>query len=222
MAQGTQVETRTGHEEGAAGVLPQGAVRIDVAYAEKGRVKALGARWDPGVKSWYVPEGVELGGFDEWLPLDLDAERRDLGLGDAAQGPQVGVALLGLRLPCWKCNRDTVTMVGLRRGETDLLLLDTELGKRAGRALLPETVRVAASVGRVERRFIRKLGRRALANGCHWCDALQADRRLFAEDMAQVLSAGSEALEPLVTAEIPLDLWERLRTEHAPGESAVP
>lgn len=201
--------------EDATGVLPEGAVRIDVTYAEKDRAKALGAQWDPRAKSWYVPEGVEVEGFAEWLPVDLDAERADLGLDVAAQGPQVEVALLGLRLPCWKCNRATACLVGLQQGEADLFLLDSELGKRVARALLPEAVRTAANVGRIEKRFLRKLNRRGLASGCHWCGALQGDHRLFAEDMAEVLTPGSAGLEHLVTADIPVGLWERLQSEHA-------
>lgn len=203
MAQATQVED-------VAGVLPEGAVRIDVPYAERGRAKGRGARWDPGVRSWYVPQGVALEGFAEWLPVDLEAERRELGLGGERQGPQVEVALMGLRLPCWKCSRATVSPVAVQRGGAELLLLDFELGKRAARALLPEPVRVAANVGTITRRHLRRVNRHGLGIGCHWCDALQADHRLFSEDLAEILTAGSEALEPLVTADLPQPLWERL------------
>lgn len=196
--------------EDAAGVLPEGAVRIDVAYAERGRAKGRGARWDPGIRSWYVPQGVALDAFAEWLPMDLEAERRALGLQDTAQGPQVQVALLGLRLPCWKCDRPTLNPVALQQDPSELLLLDFEFGKRVARALLPEHVRVAANAGPIARRHVRRVNRHCLAIGCHWCDALQADHKLFAEDMAEVLAAGSQALEPLVAADLPLALWERL------------
>jgi len=223
MVQVTQVEPGAGQEEGVAGTLPDGAVRIDVAYAEKGRVKALGARWDPGVRSWYIPEGLDLDGFAEWLPLDLDAERARLGFGNPPRGPQAEVALLGLRLPCWKCDRPTVSAVGLQQGEGAVLLLDSQLGKRVARALLPEAVQVAGNVGRIDQRFIRKLKRRCLANGCHWCAALQADHRLFGEDMAALLSPGSPALEHLVNADIPVDLWQRLQVAHEDdSEAALP
>lgn len=215
MVQATQVEAGARQEDGAAAVLPEGAVRIAVAYAEKGRAKALGARWDPQVRTWYVPAGVALGEFAEWLPVDLDAERVDLGLEAGAQGLRVGIALLGSRQPCWKCNRSTASVVALRREDADLLLLDFEFAKRVARALLPEPVRVAANVGIIEKRFVRKLGRRALSNGCHWCDALQSDHRLFAEDLHEVLTATPEALEELVNADIPVDLWDRMEVARA-------
>ncbi|EJE50478.1 exonuclease VII, large subunit [Acidovorax sp. CF316] len=38
------------------------------SFADKDRVKALGARWDPTRRQWYVPEGRELAPFAQWLP----------------------------------------------------------------------------------------------------------------------------------------------------------
>nr|WP_232102429.1 DUF5710 domain-containing protein [Stutzerimonas stutzeri] len=32
---------------------------MKVPFAEKDEAKALGARWDPQAKVWYVPEGNE-------------------------------------------------------------------------------------------------------------------------------------------------------------------
>lgn len=214
MAQAVQVEDM-------AGALPEGAVPIDVAYAEKDRAKAQGARWDTGLKSWYVPAGVDLEGFGEWLPVDVDAERADLGIDDTEAGPRVTARLLGMRLPCWKCDRSTVSVVGLQQGDADLLLLDSELGKRVARALLTEAVMVAANVGKIEKRYVKKLNRRCVTIGCHWCDALQADKRLFADDMAEVLSAGSPALEELVTADLPVGLWQRVEAARVEQETAA-
>lgn len=42
-------------------------------FNEKDQVKALGARWDPGRRQWYVPEGRDLAPFAAWLPADLQA-----------------------------------------------------------------------------------------------------------------------------------------------------
>lgn len=38
------------------------------SFRDKDRVKALGARWDPAQRQWYVPEGLALTPFAEWLP----------------------------------------------------------------------------------------------------------------------------------------------------------
>lgn len=40
-------------------------------YQDKDHVKALGARWDPARRQWYVPSGRDLAAFAAWLPADL-------------------------------------------------------------------------------------------------------------------------------------------------------
>ena len=40
---------------------------LKVPYAEKDEAKALGARWNPTRKSWYVPDGVAVEPFAKWL-----------------------------------------------------------------------------------------------------------------------------------------------------------
>lgn len=44
--------------------------RIDlvVPFSEKDEAKSLGAKWDPSLKTWYVPEGVAVGALVRWLP----------------------------------------------------------------------------------------------------------------------------------------------------------
>ena len=37
------------------------------SFADKDRVKALGARWDPTRRQWFVPEGRDLTPFAQWL-----------------------------------------------------------------------------------------------------------------------------------------------------------
>lgn len=46
---------------------------LNVPYAEKDEAKALGARWDPQKKTWYIPEGVEIGMLKKWLPPPVHA-----------------------------------------------------------------------------------------------------------------------------------------------------
>jgi hypothetical protein len=43
---------------------------LNVPYAEKDEARALGARWNPGRKKWYVPAGVPLEPFEKWLDKD--------------------------------------------------------------------------------------------------------------------------------------------------------
>ena len=39
---------------------------INVPFREKNAAKALGAAWDRGLQSWYIPEGVDSAPFDQW------------------------------------------------------------------------------------------------------------------------------------------------------------
>lgn len=39
---------------------------LKVPFAEKDQAKALGARWDPARKCWYVPDGKDLAAFARW------------------------------------------------------------------------------------------------------------------------------------------------------------
>lgn len=44
---------------------------LDVPYADKDKVKALGARWDPAIRKWYCPDGIDLRLFKRWVPKHL-------------------------------------------------------------------------------------------------------------------------------------------------------
>ena len=50
---------------------------LNVPYAEKDEARALGARWNPGRKRWYVPAGVALDPFQKWLKEDASGGRVD-------------------------------------------------------------------------------------------------------------------------------------------------
>lgn len=39
---------------------------LNVPYAEKDEAKALGARWNPTKRRWYVPDGVATAAFAKW------------------------------------------------------------------------------------------------------------------------------------------------------------
>jgi hypothetical protein len=47
----------------------------NVPYAENGAVKALGAKWDPTRRTWYVPPGVDINKFAYWKP-EIEAWNR--------------------------------------------------------------------------------------------------------------------------------------------------
>lgn len=59
---------------------------LNVPYAEKDEARALGARWNPGRKRWYVPAGVALEPFQKWLKEGAPAGRSDSAVAKLAVG----------------------------------------------------------------------------------------------------------------------------------------
>ncbi len=41
---------------------------LAVPLEQKERAKALGARWDPARRAWYVPDGIDLTPLLRWVP----------------------------------------------------------------------------------------------------------------------------------------------------------
>jgi hypothetical protein len=52
-------------------------IYLAVPYAQKDAAKALGAKWDPAHKKWYVPATMDITPFAKWhseaLTLELSA-----------------------------------------------------------------------------------------------------------------------------------------------------
>lgn len=46
-------------------------INLNCPFEERNQVKALGARWDPALKVWYVVNPPDLYPFARWLPLDI-------------------------------------------------------------------------------------------------------------------------------------------------------
>lgn len=42
-------------------------ILLKVPYAEKDEAKALGARWNPTRKCWYIPDGKDNAPFARWI-----------------------------------------------------------------------------------------------------------------------------------------------------------
>lgn len=48
-------------------------IYLNVPYAEKDAAKALGARWDPSRKQWYVPADKDITPFSKWQTMATSA-----------------------------------------------------------------------------------------------------------------------------------------------------
>jgi exodeoxyribonuclease VII large subunit len=65
---------------------------LKASYQDRSRVKELGARWNPELKTWYVPEGMDLAPFAQWLPSKLPQAL------DAAPGADLALPAKGMAL----------------------------------------------------------------------------------------------------------------------------
>lgn len=76
--QGMQQQQQQGQEAPAHGQDQEAAVQrvpvmsptktyLAVTYPERGEAKALGAKWDKAVRSWYVPAKTDLAPFSKWM-----------------------------------------------------------------------------------------------------------------------------------------------------------
>jgi hypothetical protein len=49
--------------------LKPGRVYLTVPFSEGARVRALGARWDPGIRLWWISATTDRAPFAEWQPF---------------------------------------------------------------------------------------------------------------------------------------------------------
>jgi hypothetical protein len=71
---------------------------LTVPYAEKDEAKALGARWDPTRKCWYVQDAKDLAAFGRWLPQGGAAAPATAAA--PARAPRTGPAQLAPHCGC--------------------------------------------------------------------------------------------------------------------------
>lgn len=47
-------------------------INLTTPFSERNKVKALGARWDPNRKTWYIVNVEDLTPFKQWIPEIAD------------------------------------------------------------------------------------------------------------------------------------------------------
>lgn len=81
---------------------------LEVPFAQKDQAKAFGARWDPAMKKWYIPGGIESAPFAQWMPADSDSATAFAAAKAPAAKP-VATAKAGSSSRC-PSSPDTVTI----------------------------------------------------------------------------------------------------------------
>lgn len=121
---------------------------LDVPFPEKDTAKSLGARWDQQVKKWYVPEGVSLDQFQQWLPAFM--------------------YIVLAKQECWKCHKETklVAMGIPYEGNSLALLPHLEcMPYEMRKYILEQGVNYHA-------KFSTTTGLNKINNCCEHCDSL--------------------------------------------------
>ena len=175
-------------------------VFLDVPYQEKDEAKRLGAKWDPGERKWYVPEGRGLELFTKWLP-----EAREAG-GLRISAP---IYVVESSSCCWSCGCETpVIALAVDRlegqepeaeGEESCLLLLSTVEN------LPKEL--SALLGRrysfFKKRYSKTAGTRYFMNHCS-CGAPLGDFFLHSEPGGAFFPTSLEEVEKIVLRELPV------------------
>jgi hypothetical protein len=168
-------------------------IRLDVTFADNAEVKALGARWDPDERCWWIAREHWRDELSAWLPR-----------------PPVPAIVLAITTSCWRCHRPTAAIVGVLVAPhlhpnhdpwgfipfTDIAAVLTHL---------PAGWRAAHSIGTIKPRHSRAQQRRYTSNGCAGCDALLGDFFLH-EELVEHVSSGRTLAELAVgVTQLPAD-----------------
>lgn len=86
-----------------------------VPFEEKDQAKALGARWDPNNKTWYIPDHLDPSLFQKWLTPEGITEPTIIS---------DEFYLLDSTQECWKCGQKTPVTAILVPIGTQILELD--------------------------------------------------------------------------------------------------
>jgi len=173
-------------------------VFLDVPYHEKDEAKRLGAKWDPGERKWYVPEGRSLEPFTKWLP--------DVG---EASGLQISAPIYVVESStcCWSCGCET-PVIALAVDRLDGLKAEAE----ESCLLLLSTVEnipgeLANLLGRrysfFRKRYSKTAGTRYFMNHCS-CGAPLGDFFLHSEPGGAFFPTAPEEVENIVLRELPV------------------
>ncbi len=169
-------------------------VMLEVPINQKDEAKALGARWDPDARSWYVPAGRDATPFARWLPPPV-----------RTHGPTIPARLLGQAEHCYRCTGRGTALTGLLVSHRYSLdpcgFISFDSVSRALAALVNDTpLAERYNIGRIRLRSSFAYPGGYVANACRYCDALWGSFPLQ-ESVTEFL-AGGGTYDRLVIGEL--------------------
>lgn len=150
---------------------------IHVPFEEKDSAKALGARWDSALRTWYIPDGISEESFVEWFeprpeilpdPPDFSSTPMNRRLDKAG--------ILDDWITCHQCRTETPVLTIVEFDQDGDL--DGITGVEAVDAALRQALEPFPYFKRV---YSRTQQRWLMGNCCVYCDALQGDFFLHSE-----------------------------------------
>lgn len=182
---------------------------LDVPYSEKDEAKALGAKWNPDVKKWFIQANPKnFIRFSKWI----------LGQYGTAHIISKYIYIIEGTQNCWKCGRQT-TIIGLGIGEychiydddenIQLELSDDHIKEIHLAWVMDENDIPPLLLEYLKKHYSVKIGYsktagKCFANHCDCCGAIQGNWFLFSEPDSPLSSCvgGNELIERMENLKI--------------------
>jgi len=154
-------------------------VWLEVPFVDNAQVKALGARWDPDRRAWWIASDRWRNGLIPWLPR-----------------PPVPAHVLATTIDCWRCGQPTRAIVGVLIAP-ELHPDEDPWGFVSFADVAPALTALNGAwcsthgVGTIKERYSRTQERRYVSNGCASCDALLGEFFIDEELIALVVQGVS-------------------------------
>jgi hypothetical protein len=161
-------------------------IDLNVPFHEKDAAKRLGARWDADRKTWFAPDGADLGAFERWLPKPPHVNVRSSMYWIVTSSRQ-----------CWKCARVTDVFAFALPGDHRVLEFreglppeHAQMWERGEMRVLPYYIEYLAEGVQARIReitphyrldFSQTTASSYWMNHCAFCGIKQGDYELFCE-----------------------------------------
>lgn len=165
---------------------------LDIPYQDSDQVKALGARWDPESRTWWVSRRSDLRPFAKWLPINPSPDDPML-------------EIVGLRQPCWRCNKPTTAVVACKDNELKELIFANARVLQMLASELSKQELATAGAGPLRPRYSYTAEDSYWSNGCVKCGALLGESPLF-EEFSEYMSHQSYELPVIAYARVSQDV----------------
>jgi len=192
---------------------------LKVPFSQKDEAKSLGARWDPTLKVWYVPDGVDIAPLVQWLPVakedDFEHEPEFL-----VRSPYYYV--IESATSCWKCFNSTRLFsfvlpeeheqFELVEDEDEGFTLSANRGEwscRGYRGTASSVTSLSPQVAKQLSRFTEnfksaysKAGGRYMMNHCEHCGSKQGDFFMHSEPGGAFFPTSPEQASRMILTKI--------------------